>query len=87
MLPFFPPGQKLLVQTWFVVLVVGDVVICKDPRSGRMIVKRIAEVRKTPSGYTYFVCGDNREESTDSRIFGWISRSHIVGKVIYSQNV
>lgn len=32
----------------------------------------------------YFVLGDNRRESLDSRIFGAISRKHILGAVITS---
>ena len=31
---------------------------------------------------TYFLLGDNRQESTDSRIYGPIHRSNIVGKVV-----
>ena len=32
----------------------------------------------------YFLMGDNRDISIDSRSFGAISREHIVGKVIYT---
>ena len=33
------------------------------------------------SAGTYFVMGDNRTESTDSRVFGAISASEIVGTI------
>ena len=31
----------------------------------------------------YFLEGDNKEESTDSRKFGWVDKQQIIGKVIY----
>ena len=58
----------------------GDVIICKDPRNGRILIKRIAKAGKN----SYFAYGDNQYESTDSRQFGPISRRAIVGKVIYT---
>ncbi len=37
---------------------------------------------KVPFGYV-FVMGDNRDHSTDSRAFGFIPKSEIVGRVIF----
>lgn len=56
----------------------NDMVILKHPKKSFFIVKRID--RETPFGY--FVMGDNRAASEDSREFGTIARSSIVGKVI-----
>lgn len=54
---------------------VGEVVVLKK---NKFIIKRIKKIDKD----RFFVEGDNEKESTDSRNFGWISKSKIVGKVI-----
>jgi nickel-type superoxide dismutase maturation protease len=58
----------------------GDIIACHDPRDGKVLIKRIAKIEHG----RYFVLGDNLEHSTDSRIFGMIDRSGIVGKIVFS---
>lgn len=55
-----------------------DMVVLKHPKNDLLIVKRIE--RETP--YGYFVLGDNTAMSEDSRSFGTIDKSAIVGKVV-----
>lgn len=57
---------------------VNDIVACRDPRDGKILAKRI----KLIEDGKYFVLGDNKYSSTDSRIFGMINSGSIVGKVI-----
>lgn len=81
MLPALKPGQSILVFNWaytFSQPKVGDIVVIKH--SGRDLVKRIQKVHDRE----YFVQGDNPEESTDSRSFGAIDKSQLIGKVIYT---
>ena len=54
------------------------VVLARDPRNGRMLLKRVNR-RK---GANYWLEGDNKDASTDSRTFGTISKEHILGKVL-----
>jgi signal peptidase I len=55
----------------------GDVVALCDPRDRKVLIKRITKV----AGERYFVQGDNKKLSTDSRVFGMIGKSAIIGKV------
>lgn len=55
---------------------IGDLIVLKQRQ---YIIKRIKRIKNDK----YFVVGDNRKESTDSRKFGWVSKKEIVGKVIY----
>jgi len=55
---------------------IGDIVVLKKEK---YIIKRIAKIRKEQ----VFLLGDNKKESSDSRVFGWINKKEIVGKVIF----
>lgn len=77
MLPTLKHGQDVLVWCWFYQPKAGDIIVIK--KNGKEMVKRIQRV----SGRKYFVVGDNKKDSTDSRKFGLIDKSEIAGKVIF----
>ena len=56
----------------------GDIIVFKHPSNNEsFLIKRITEARDSE----YFVQGDNKEFSTDSRHFGAINKNFIIGKV------
>lgn len=57
---------------------INDIVAVKDPRDNKVLIKR---VEKIDDG-SYFVVGDNKLHSTDSREFGMIRKNLIIGKVL-----
>jgi signal peptidase I len=61
-------GHRLAEKGWF------------DRRNGEIGTTKIART-KVPQG-SYFVLGDNRANSCDSRVFGTVPDSSVVGKVI-----
>ena len=83
MRPTLLPGQKVLVNRLNYIFLkpkIGDIVVVKSPEDGRMVIKRIDKVEDGK----YFVVGDNLKKSTDSRVFGAVSKSAIIGKVIHT---
>lgn len=79
--PTFKPGEALLVSSipyLFTQPKVGDVVVIKDPRDARLLLKRIKKIEKGK----FFVSGDNHRASTDSKTFGAIPDKSILGKVL-----
>ena len=82
MVPAYQPNQIVFINRLcylFAKPKIGDVIVLQDPRNGQLLIKRIVRV----IGNNYAVQGDNESASTDSRVFGAISKEHIVGKVIY----
>lgn len=77
MLPTLKPGQDVLIWCWFYNPKVGEIVAVKV--NGRDVIKRVQKVHDR----NIFVQGDNKEESIDSRRFGWVNKSQIIGKLIY----
>jgi signal peptidase I len=52
-----------------------------DPRNNRKDISRRTYSARVPAN-AFFVMGDNRDDSDDSRDWGFVPRSHIVGKVV-----
>ena len=73
--PFSKEGDFVFVNR-FSRLKEGDVAVLRHPVSLRLLLKRI--VRK--QGERYWFKGDNTDRSSDSRVFGWVSKKHILGR-------
>jgi nickel-type superoxide dismutase maturation protease len=79
MMPTIGDGEAVLVDR-AAKIEVGDIVVAKHPVEQRSeIVKRIERINER--GH-YFLVGDNREDSNDSRHFGAVTREYIKGKVV-----
>jgi len=57
---------------------INDIVAFKE-KNGEVLIKRIKEVKNGK----LFVSGDNKNDSLDSKDFGYISKEFIIGKLIY----
>jgi len=55
---------------------IGEVVVHKF--NNKLLLKRITKIKNGK----YFLTGDNKSDSFDSRSFGEISKKDIIGKVI-----
>ncbi len=86
MLPAYAPGDRVLVYTWAYghrEPAIGDVVVLRDPEmSARWLVKRVAAAPDIDGRVT--VLGDHAGSSRDSRAFGAVDASAIVGRVVWS---
>jgi len=56
---------------------VGDVVVFRY--QNKHFIKRISKIK----GDSLFLKGDNKEDSLDSKKFGWIDRKNIFGKIFF----
>lgn len=80
MLPYCHEGDFVLVESLSYLLNPlrqGDLVILGNvPGAPRYIIKRVTNIKDA----FVWVEGDNKEQSTDSRAYGWIPRSHLLGR-------
>ncbi len=81
MLPSIPENSYVLTMKRKE-LKIGDVVVAMHPYNNMKIVKRVALCDENG----IFLIGDNLDESTDSRTFGQISHTGILGKVVFVVN-
>ncbi len=83
MSPVLKSGDKVLVDPR-ASIVIGDIVLAHHPyKQGTRMIKRVAEITTTGE---YFLTGDNANESTDSRSFGKLRSTDILGKVVCKLN-
>jgi nickel-type superoxide dismutase maturation protease len=79
--PQVKTGETVLVSSipyWFKIPKISDIVAFKD-RTNKILIKRIIKIQNGK----YFMQGDNKNDSLDSRTFGYISRDKIIGEIIY----
>jgi signal peptidase I len=79
--PLIKNGNTVLVSNIFYLFKnpkVGDVVAFKN-LNGKILIKRITKKENKK----FFIEGDNKKDSLDSKSFGMISGDKILGKVIY----
>ncbi len=82
MFPLLKPGEEILVDTRayrHCLPEIGDMVVAEHPhRQDLRIIKWVAFVDEKGD---CFLMGENREESSDSRSFGFVSSQQIIGRV------
>lgn len=80
MSPTLRAGTNVLVYKYFFTKPkIRDIISARDPYDRKILIKRIVKIENN----RYFVQGDNRAESTDSRDFGSLDKNNIIGKVIF----
>jgi len=78
--PTYTHGTRVIAcKKLFAPINKNDIIIAKDPRNDRLLIKRIKDMHNN----LFLLLGDNKEESTDSRQFGWVKKKDIIARVIY----
>ena len=64
----------------------GDMVVLRHPQEENRLILKYVTREKTEGNRTfYWVEGVNKQESSDSRSFGWVPREFILGKAIVAK--
>lgn len=74
--PYLKEGN-VVAAIKFLPLKPRDVVVFQH--HDKKMVKRIKEIKKD----LVYVAGDNKDDSMDSKIIGWIHKKDIVGRVVF----
>lgn len=78
--PFLLNNQAVLVSSIpfiFSKPKIGDVVVFKV--DDKIYIKRIKEIKSQK----FFLIGDNKKDSLDSKKIGWIDKKNILGKIFF----
>ncbi len=84
MVPTLRPQQIVVATALNRQYGVGDIVIFRH--DGLDKIKRISDLRTLGPIYEIYVIGDNYEASTDSRQFGWLLGTTILGRVVWPRH-
>lgn len=59
-----------------------DVIIYTSPKEGKIVIKRIDDIREKDNRLYFYCLGDNKDHSYDSRYYGFISSKRLKCKVL-----
>lgn len=82
MVPSLLPGDEIIISSipyMFSSPKPEDIVLLLEPHSEKRVVKRIEKVKND----TYFVRGENPSDSQDSRTYGAVSKTRVIGKMLF----
>lgn len=60
----------------------GDIVVAKLPQNDYLVIKRVIDIVSIEGKLYYWLEGDNKDHSVDSRTYGHVKKEYIEGKVI-----
>ena len=82
--PLFKAGDRVVINRLaylFSQPKPGDIVAVKHPKERNKIL--LKKIKKYAPNNTYFVVGENKSDSEDSRFFGKVGKNLIFGKVLF----
>ncbi|MFW2380754.1 MAG: nickel-type superoxide dismutase maturation protease [Acidimicrobiales bacterium] len=77
MVPTLEPGDFVLMQPSSQPVPSGEIVVAQHPRDPSLLIVK----RSRPDGEGYWLTSDNESEGSDSRDFGPVEASAVLGRV------